>query len=114
MRRDGAEMALVGARLDDLRDLVDRVAQFLVAGEEVRAEPDAGLGTEVAEDLRARPAPCGPPRTPARAPSRFRRAALGSRGFDLEARASASSISSSVWRSEFSRIGSTPISSITS
>ena len=43
--------AVVGAGLEDLADLVDREAELVVGGEEVRPEPDPGVGTEVAEDL---------------------------------------------------------------
>jgi putative transposase len=37
--RDGAEVALVRARVEDLGDLVGGEAQLVVGGEEVRAEP---------------------------------------------------------------------------
>src|SRR5512132_4002256 len=47
----GVEMALVGAALDDLGDLGGREAELFVRVEEVRAEANAGVGPEVADDL---------------------------------------------------------------
>src|SRR6266550_8497232 len=46
-----AEPALVRARGKDLGDLVERELELVVAREVVRAEADAGVGTEIAEDL---------------------------------------------------------------
>src|SRR5581483_5264579 len=51
MPRDGADVPLVGARLDDLADLGDGVPDLVVRREVVRAEPDARVGPEVAQDL---------------------------------------------------------------
>ncbi len=50
MKRDGAEVTLVGARLENLADLLDREPELVVGREVVRPEPNAGIGTEVAED----------------------------------------------------------------
>ena len=63
MPRDGAEVALVRARLDDLADLRDHVPELVVGGVVVRPDPDAGAGTEVAEDLPLARAPCARPGT---------------------------------------------------
>src|SRR5512145_2536282 len=51
MLRQLAEVALVGARREDVADLLDGEAQLVVRGEEVRAEPEAGVGPEVAQNL---------------------------------------------------------------
>ena len=40
-------MALVGAPLDDLRNLLDGEAKLVVGREVVRAQPDPGVGPEV-------------------------------------------------------------------
>src|SRR5207302_1186316 len=45
------EVALVSAGLDDLGDLGGREAELAVCVEEVRAEANAGVGPEVADDL---------------------------------------------------------------
>src|SRR5436309_2949381 len=45
------EVALVGAALDDLSELGSREAKILVRVEEMRSEPDAHAGPEVADDL---------------------------------------------------------------
>ena len=47
---DCTRVALVRARLEDLRDLLDREAELVVGGEEVRPEPDPRVRPEVAED----------------------------------------------------------------
>src|SRR5512133_1888458 len=47
----GAKMALVGAGFQDLGDLGDGEAKLVVGVVVVRAEPQAGVGTEVAQDL---------------------------------------------------------------
>ncbi len=48
---DGAEVPLVRPALEDLPDLRDREADVIVGVVVVRPEADAGIGTEVAEDL---------------------------------------------------------------
>ena len=50
VERDGAEVALVRARVEDLGDLLDREPELVVGGEVVRAQADAGVGAEVAEN----------------------------------------------------------------
>ncbi len=62
-RRWTAEEASVRAPGDDLEHRVDRCLELGVGGEEVRPEPDSGPGPEVADDLDARQAPCGRPRS---------------------------------------------------
>src|SRR5512133_1451373 len=47
----GVEMPLVRAALDDLGDLAGREAELVVGVEEMRAEANASVGTEVADDL---------------------------------------------------------------
>ena len=51
MLGDDAEMPPVGAGLEDLADLPDHESQLVVRVVVVRAEPDAGVRPEVAEDL---------------------------------------------------------------
>src|SRR3954454_18015689 len=48
--RGSAGVACVGAALDDLGELRDRVRELLLGVVEVRAEPDPGIGPEVADD----------------------------------------------------------------
>src|SRR5258708_17356518 len=48
--RRGTGVPLVCARLDDLCQLGDGMTQLVLAVEEVRAEPDARIGTKVADD----------------------------------------------------------------
>src|SRR5438270_7988878 len=48
--RGSAGVARVGAALDDLGELRDRVLELVLGVVEVRAEPDSGVGTEVADD----------------------------------------------------------------
>ena len=112
--RDGAEVPFVGTALDDVADLLDRVAQLVIAVVVMGPEADAGIWTEVAEDL-----PLGSSRCTAANSGTFtvtvppRRVAL--RGLRTpKPAASARSISSCVWRRELSRMRSTPTSSIRS
>ena len=51
MPSNDAEVLLVRATLDDLPDLLDREPQLVVGVVVVRAEADARIGAEVAEDL---------------------------------------------------------------
>ena len=44
VERDGAEVAFMGAGLQEFRDLRDREAELLVGCEEVRAEADPAPG----------------------------------------------------------------------
>jgi hypothetical protein len=48
---DSAGVAFVRTGAHDLADLLDHVPELVVRGEVVRADPNAGTGPEVAEDL---------------------------------------------------------------